>query len=308
MQSKLSYVIAEFVPTTFIEGSTFTHLKIEENSGLSVNTIAYSKYIKPAHLRNKNQKVAHVVLGLANRFAANTAIQCGLFIEGKHVDVRKKMVEPRRCLKCQKFGHFVPDCKADTDTCARCNGAHRTSTCNVPDTSHFNCTNCTGTNAKGHGAADRNCPAFKAERENLHKRIPDNNYKYFPTSAPSTWKLLNETDHPAEPQYQRQQPANTNPHANNQASQQNPPNGWQTVRRSRPFAPLTQEDRHYVPRPRTDTYLPDKGWPSRPAQTTLDDFVNSAQKNTQSRPPSAPVTNPTSTPTGSESPPALVYV
>jgi hypothetical protein len=50
MQSKLSYVIAEFVPTTFIEGSTFTHLKIEENSGLSVNTIAYSKYIKPAHL------------------------------------------------------------------------------------------------------------------------------------------------------------------------------------------------------------------------------------------------------------------
>lgn len=141
IQSKLQYVIAEFVPTTFIEGSTFTHLKIEEHSGLAVDSIAYSKYIKPAQLRNKNQKVAHVVFGFNNRFTANTAIQGGLFVEGKHVNIRKKLIEPRRCLKCQKFGHFVMDCKAACDSCARCNKQHRTSECNVTDVSTFNCAN-----------------------------------------------------------------------------------------------------------------------------------------------------------------------
>jgi hypothetical protein len=182
IQSSLYYVIAEFVPTTFIEDSTFTHAKIEENSGLCYDTIAYSKYIKPVHLRAKNQKVAHVVFGFNNRNTANAAIQSGIIVEGKQINVRKKLTDPRRCLKCQKFGHFVPDCKATTDKCARCDGQHRTSTCSVTDTNLFCCSNCIGNSAKGHGAADRNCPAFKSEVEKLHNRVPDNKYKYFPTS------------------------------------------------------------------------------------------------------------------------------
>lgn len=267
IQSNVHYVIAEFVPITFTEDSTFTHAKIEENSGLSYNTITYSKYIKPAHLRTKNQKVAHVIFGFKDRHTANTAIQAGLIVEGKHVNVRKKLTEPKRCLKCQKFGHYVADCSAEKDTCARCKASHRTSTCDITDTAHFNCSNCIGANAKGHGAADRNCPAFITEAEKVHSRIPDNKYKYFPTEESKTWKLLNDTD-----DYTEQRPQNTAAqHTNNQ------PEGWQTTHRGRPYAPLTQQDRHYRPRPKTDTYIPDEGWPIRPAQTTLDGYIDNTQ-------------------------------
>jgi hypothetical protein len=205
IQSNLYYVVAEFVPTTFIEDSTFTHAKIEENSGLCYETIAYSKYIKPAHLRAKNQKVAHVVFGFNDRHAANNAIQSGMIVEGKQINVRKKLTDPKRCLKCQKYGHFVPDCKATADKCARCDGQHRTSTCNVTDTTQFSCSNCIGATAKGHGAADRNCPAFRSETEKLHNRVPDNKYKYFPTSEEKTWKLLNDVDAHGTQQHPRPQ-------------------------------------------------------------------------------------------------------
>ena len=118
IQNKLHYIIAEFVPTTFDAGSSYAHTKVEEDSGISGNIIAFSKYIKPPHLHNENQKVAHIIIGFNDRNAANNAIQAGLFIEGKYIDVRKKLTELRRCLKCQKYGHYVPDCKASGDTCA----------------------------------------------------------------------------------------------------------------------------------------------------------------------------------------------
>jgi hypothetical protein len=167
MRDKLYDIIAEFVPTTFEAGSSYVHAKMEEDNGLCTNAIAYSKYIKPAHLRTSNQKVAHVVFGFDDRHGANSAIEGGMFIEGKHVNVRKMLTEPRRCLKCQRFGHYVPDCKATHDTCVCCGEQHRTSQCMITDTSSFCCTNCTGVGAKGHGAADRNCSAFKAEKEKI---------------------------------------------------------------------------------------------------------------------------------------------
>jgi hypothetical protein len=124
IQNKLFYVIVEFIPTTFEEGSSFTHAHIESDSTLAENTIAYSKYIKPAHLCMAGQKVAHVVFGFSNHNNANKAIEYGMYIEGKETKVCKCLSEPRRCLKCQHFGHYVPECKADMDTCTRCNGKH----------------------------------------------------------------------------------------------------------------------------------------------------------------------------------------
>jgi hypothetical protein len=85
---------------------------------LGTGTIAYSRYIKPAHLCMNNQKVAHTIFGFNDHNNANKAIEYGMFIEGKEVKVHKQMAEPRQCLKCQKFGHYVPDCKANNDTCA----------------------------------------------------------------------------------------------------------------------------------------------------------------------------------------------
>jgi hypothetical protein len=73
IQNKLHYVIAEFVHTMFNAGSSYTHMKIEEDSGLGTNTIAFSKYIKPPHLCNEKQKVAHTIFGFNDRNTANMA-------------------------------------------------------------------------------------------------------------------------------------------------------------------------------------------------------------------------------------------
>src|SRR5882757_2484133 len=94
MCNKLYYVIAEFVPTTFEAGSCYVHAKVEEDSALCTDTIAYSKYIKPAHLCTSNQKVAHIVLGFNSRHRANAAIEGGMFIEGKHINVCKMLTKP----------------------------------------------------------------------------------------------------------------------------------------------------------------------------------------------------------------------
>ena len=157
MQNKLYYVIADFVPITFIKNLSFMHAKIEEESHICADTLVFSKYIKLIHLHNNNQKVTHVMLGFKDRHTANDTIQCGLFIEGKHIDICKKLTEPRRCLKCQKFGHFVPDCKMNNDTCACCSGQHRTSSCKIMNMADLSCANCISTSATGHRATDRNC-------------------------------------------------------------------------------------------------------------------------------------------------------
>ena len=280
IQNKLHYVIAEFVPTTFDAGSSYAHAKVEEDSGISSNRIAFSKYIKPPHLRNENQKVAHVIFGFNDRNAANNAIQAGLFIEGKLSHVRKKLAEPRRCLKCQKYGHYVPDCKAGVDTCAHCGEQHRTSTCTVKDTAAFCCANCTGTEAKGHGAADRNCAKFKAECEKLQTRVPENKYKYFPTFIPSTWKLLNEPEHHAENQPQQwQQDVAWNRNRDNQENPQQFMENWQTVRRGR--QQHRQQSKYQNDQQTANTRTVDNGWPVRPAQTTLDGYINHMATNEQ---------------------------
>lgn len=152
--NKLYYIIAEFVPTSFDAGSSFTHSKLEEVNTMMEDSIMFSKYVKPPHLQTNNQKVAHVTFGFLNWDMANNTIQNSMFIEGKHVIVQKMLSEPRQCLKCQKFRHYVPDCKMEKDTCVRCGGPHCTSQCNCTDQMMFNCTNCVGDAAKGHGAAD----------------------------------------------------------------------------------------------------------------------------------------------------------
>jgi hypothetical protein len=64
--NKLFSVIAEFVPTTFDAGSSFAHAKLEEINLLKYGSVAFSKYIKPPHLRMNGQKVAHITIGFTN--------------------------------------------------------------------------------------------------------------------------------------------------------------------------------------------------------------------------------------------------
>jgi len=156
IQNKLYYTIAEFIPTTFDVGTNYAHLQVEQDNGLMMATMAYSKYIKPQHLQANNQKVVHIIIGFNNQKAANQAIKHGLFIEGKQVTVCKLLSELKRCLKCQNFRHYVADCKVETDRCACCSGKYWTTQCVAIDAVGIKCVNCMD-NVKGHGTTDRNC-------------------------------------------------------------------------------------------------------------------------------------------------------
>jgi len=204
MRNKLHYVIAKFVPVTYNVGSSYAHAKVENNNTLGSHTIMYLKYIKPPHLCTDNQRVAHMILSFTDWDDANTAIASGLFIEGKHMNICKSLTEPKRCLKCQKYGHYATECKATTDTCAQCGKPHCTTQGLITDTATFCCTNCIDVEAIGHGAVDRECPAFKTQHWKMQEWVRENKYKFFPTSLPTTWKLLNEPNSPIEDHQPRQ--------------------------------------------------------------------------------------------------------
>ena len=113
----MKQIIAEFVLTTFNAGASYTHAKLEEDNMLAEQMIAFSKYIKPPHLQAENQRVTHITFGFNHCEGTNHAIQNGMFIRGKHVNICKMLTEPRRCLKCQKYGHYAVACKEKEDTC-----------------------------------------------------------------------------------------------------------------------------------------------------------------------------------------------
>jgi hypothetical protein len=102
-------------------------------------------------------------------------------------------MDPKRCMKCQGIGvnHMAAACKSIHDVCARCAGMHRTDQCGVGSSAEFKCANC---HEKGHGAADRECPIFKAKLAELHAKIPNYAYRFFPTKDPNTWERT-ETGH-----------------------------------------------------------------------------------------------------------------
>lgn len=180
-------VIAEYVPVAFVP-EVFTALgQVERDSGLEKGAIREARYIRNPDNRSLNQRVAHMIMGLADPEQANLAIRNGLVIEGKAVTVRRHKRDPARCWKCQQVGvmHNAASCKSIHDTCARCAGMHQTKECKVEERGDFKCANC---KAKGHGAADRNCPVFLAESNKIRTRNTDQLYRFFPTSDPTTWE------------------------------------------------------------------------------------------------------------------------
>lgn len=193
VRTRLLYAIAEFVPTTFGAGSDFANAQVEDVNKLHAGSLAYSKWIKPENLRSPSQRSAHAILGFTSREEANKALEYGLYMEGRAVQVRKMLPEPKRCLKCQRHGHITTECKATTDTCARCSGQHRTATCNATGPEMLKCANCPDRNAAGHTAADRRCPTFVRETERLQARMPETKYRYYPTNEPKTWRMVDET-------------------------------------------------------------------------------------------------------------------
>ena len=179
-------VVVEHVPITFDVTSTDVLRRAEEASGLPPRAIYEARWIKPTQLRGQGQKVAFLIMGFSSRETANHAMNYGVVLEGKHCRTRKLLPEPKRCVKCQGYGHFARECKSTKDVCARCAGEHRTTDQDRP-AGKGQTTRCANCNRTGHGAADRSCDEYKRRLAQMRARDPDSKFRLFPTDNPDTW-------------------------------------------------------------------------------------------------------------------------
>lgn len=186
LHARTYQVVVEHVPVSFDVARAEALRKVEETSELPPRAIHEARWIKPAHLRSAGQRVAFLIMGLTTREAANRVLNYGVIVEGKHCRTRKLLPEPKRCVKCQGYGHFARECKSPKDVCARCAGEHRTmdQSCPAGKSRPMRCANCA---KEGHGAADRGCDVYQGRLAQLRTRDPDARFRLFPTNDPDTW-------------------------------------------------------------------------------------------------------------------------
>ena len=83
----------------------------------------------------------------------------------------------KRCNKCQQFGHYYADCKAN-GCCTFCKSSeHKSSDCNLKGTSDksaYQCINCekSGMEFHGHSAHWGKCPVFSESQDKVKLSIP----------------------------------------------------------------------------------------------------------------------------------------
>ena len=77
-------------------------------------------------------------------------------------EVKPFIQRPRKCFKCQKYGHITKWCRADTNTCGKCAQPHETQTCDTPEQNYV-CAVCPD-NAK-HASTDKDCPTYIFQKQ-----------------------------------------------------------------------------------------------------------------------------------------------
>lgn len=81
--------------------------------------------------------------------------------------VRAYVPNPRRCFKCQRYGHGSQSCRGKV-TCAKCaEHDHPSENC---DKTVMKCPNCSG----AHAAYSRSCETFKKEKEIIQLKVKEN--------------------------------------------------------------------------------------------------------------------------------------
>lgn len=228
-------VLAEFVPISFNAESLNAATTIEEANGLSAGSIAEVGWVKRADRRTATQQVAHLKIAFAKIGQANDAIERGLSIQGKGVNIRQMIVEPQRCAKCQLYGHdnnrgaphFAKNCAWIHDVCGLCGEKHRTSDCRASMPSQAQCANCkvSGRDPRGHSVHSRTCPTFLDIKGRHDSRNGTQQYRFFVTEDTKTWETNRSANnqnrpplsyqedqhHPTPPPNQRQRPEYARP-------------------------------------------------------------------------------------------------
>ena len=185
VKDRLYHLVVPFLPTSVRTDDAATLRSIERESDIAEHSASRMKWIKDPSRRGSRQRVAHALLSITSPQAANQLIKEGLYLDQTKYHPRKDRKEPLRCLKCQRWGHFLSSCTQAKDTCGMCAHDHRDRDCNSFET--YYCVNC---ESDTHSSKDRNCPDFQRRCAELDARAPDNAMPYFPTEEPWTQVLL----------------------------------------------------------------------------------------------------------------------
>lgn len=207
MQGYQFRVLAEFVPVSFNAEATYAAQVIEEANDMAAGSITEVGWVKKVERRSMSQTVAHLKISFATINQANEAIERGLCIEGKGVNVRQMIVEPQRCAKCQLYGHanntgaphFARDCLWTHDVCGLCDGMHRTSACTSQMPEKAQCANCKASGRgdfRGHSVHSRTCPTFIEMKNRYAHKHGSQQYRYFVTDDTKTWETTQTAEVP----------------------------------------------------------------------------------------------------------------
>ncbi|TRM65253.1 hypothetical protein BD626DRAFT_615685, partial [Schizophyllum amplum] len=100
-----SYTVIAFnVPLTHVvEDNT----EIEEVNSYDTGSILRGLWAKNPAFRKPSQMTGHLLLEFANAEDANRAINEGLTICHKRVEIEKRKREPPRCRRCNTHGHYA---------------------------------------------------------------------------------------------------------------------------------------------------------------------------------------------------------
>jgi len=99
--------------------------------------------------------------------------------------VRTYIPNPRRCFKCQRYGHFSSVCTR-AEVCANCSSTEHTHSRDKPCNLKASCTNC----GQEHPAYDKRCPRWLQEKEVLTLKTTKD------ISFPQARRLLEQTTGP----------------------------------------------------------------------------------------------------------------
>lgn len=177
-------LVAERVPVEFDPADQASLRQLEQAHELRQGAIVRADWIKPVAKRFSGQRTAFLLLTVSGVDQANIALK-GLTFAGRGVIVRRDLLEPKRCARCQKYdGHFAKDCPAPGDVCATCAGPHPSAHCDCSDPSLHRCANC---GVDGHAAWDKACPVFLEKVRTHSARRADSGFRFFVTNNPETW-------------------------------------------------------------------------------------------------------------------------
>ena len=96
---------------------------------------------------------------------SSTELPASLYAVYMRYEVRPCHPLPRRCTRCQRYGHGRGSCRAKDERCSRCTGRHTSDGCDAPPC----CAACQGP----HPVTDRECPVWVAKLQGLrHQTAP----------------------------------------------------------------------------------------------------------------------------------------